>query len=81
MEAEQFSVKRPTSKLPAAWKQRDTLEVCQGAGTRSAAFVAFLERYTSTTKINQSRFHNVTFQQWETQQAGLFYLAFSRDKK
>jgi hypothetical protein len=45
MEVEQFSTKRPTSKLPAAWEQRDTLEVCQGVGTRSAAFVAFLERY------------------------------------
>jgi hypothetical protein len=41
MEVEQFSTKRPTSKLLAAWEQRDTLEVCQGVGTGSAAFVAF----------------------------------------
>jgi hypothetical protein len=45
MEVEQFSTKRPTLKLLAAWEQRDTLEVCQGVETGSAAFVAFLERY------------------------------------
>ena len=45
MEVEQRSTKRPTSKLPAVWEQRNTPEVTQGVGTRSAAFVAFLEKY------------------------------------
>ena len=80
MEAEQFSTKQP---IEASGRLETTglLSRCVKAREPGLQHLWRFSRDTSTTKINQGRFHNVIFLQWETQQAGLFYLAFSRDKK